>query len=254
MVFILFNRKLILILIVCIFLVCISVVSAADGQNSTNIDDSQKVDDIKSVKLSTQKLSTTYGSGKDFKVKAIDTNTKKPVSKLKLTLKVYTGKKYKKITKTTDSKGTVKYPVSKLKIGKHKIIVKVKDSKITSKAKTSSVKIKKAKLTISAPKITNKLKESKKFKITVKNKETKKVMKGIKTLVKVFTGKKFKSYSLKTNKRGVVSINTKSLKKGTHKVTVKVKSNSKVKSASAKSSIKTVKKAQYMKLKVMVKL
>lgn len=244
----LFNRKVILILILSIFLVTISAVCAADdSQNSTGASD---VDEVKSVTLTPQKLSTTYASGKYFKVKAIDAKTKKPVSNLKLTLKVYTGKKYKTVSKTTNSKGIANYGASKLSIGKHKIVVKVKDSKITSKAKTSSVKIKKAKLTISAPKITSKYKVNKKFKVTVKNKESKKVMKGVKVIVKVFTGKKFKKYTLKTNKKGVVSINTKSFKKGLHKVTVNVKATSKIKSASAKSSIKTVASPQYIKIKV----
>jgi len=244
----LFNQKIILVLILSIFLVSVSAVCAAEGsQNSTVADD---VDEVKSVTLTPKKLSTTYDSGKEFKVKAIDINTKKPVSNLKLTLKVYTGKKYKSFTKNTDSNGVAKYSPSKLSIGKHKIIVSVKDSKITSKAKTSSVTVKKAKVTISAPKITSKYNENKKFKITVKNKESKKLMKGVKLLVKVFTGKKYKKYSLKTNKNGVVSINTKSLKKGLHKVMVNVKSTSKIKSASAKSSIKTVENAQYMKIKV----
>ena len=242
------SRKVLLILILSIFIVGISAVCAADdGQNSTS-DASEG--EVKSVTLTAKKLSTTYDSGKQFKVKAVDASTKKPVPNFKLSLKVYTGKKYKTITKTTDSNGIAKYSASKLNIGKHKIIIKVKNSKITSKAKTSSINIKKAKVTISAPKMTNKLKESKKFKITVKNKESKKPMKGIKVLVKMFTGKKFKTYSLKTNKNGVAGINTKSLKKGLHKVTVKVKSNSKIKSASAKSTVKIVEGAKYMKIKV----
>ena len=75
-------------------------------------------------------------------------------------------------------------------------------------------------------------------------------MAGIKVTVKIFTGKNSKSYSLKTNKNGVIKINTKSLKKGSHKVTINVKKTSKIKSASAKSTIKTVENPTYIKLKV----
>ena len=38
--------------------------------------------------------------------------------------------------------------------------------------------------------------------------------------VKVYTGKKAKIYTLKTNKKGVARLNTKKLKKGKHKVVI----------------------------------
>lgn len=54
--------------------------------------------------------------------------------------------------------------------------------------------------------------------------------------MKVYTGKKSKTYKLKTNTNGLVSINTKSLKKGSHKVSLKIKGTKKY-----KSTIKTSK-------------
>lgn len=248
-----FLKRLFLISILLIIILGISTVSASNSTNLQNndADSNIQVDNVKSITLTPKKLSTTYASGKYFKVKAIDTETKKPVSKVKLTLKVYTGKKYKKITTTTDSKGIAKYSPSFLKIGKHKIIVNVKDKqKFTSKAKTSYVKVSKAKLTIKAPKTTNNYKANKKFTVTVLNKESKNPMKGIKVLLKVFTGSKYKKYLLKTNKKGVVSINTKKLSKSSHKVVVNVKKTSKIKSASAKSTIKIRDSSKSIKLKV----
>ena len=254
-----FKRKIFLIFIALILFFGIAAINAAEGvQNSTVASDSSAVgeelnDDAqtKSITLSPEKLSTTYGSGKSFKVKAIDTKTRKTVSSVKLILKVFTGKKYKRISLATDFKGIAKFPASKLSIGKHKIIVNVKDDKkYSSNAKTSIVKVSKAKLKISAPKITHDYKKNKKFQVTIKNKESNKLMKGVKVLLKVFTGNKYKKYSLKTDKNGVVSINTKNLKKGTHKVTVSVKATSKIRKASAKSSIKTVGNAKHIKLKV----
>ena len=245
-----FDRKFLIILVFVVLALAISAVNAADDANGTVISDDNAVnvdaDTVKSVSLKATKLSTTYKSGKYFKVKAIDGETKKPVNNLKINLKVQNGKKYKKLTIKTDSNGIAKYLPSKLSIGKHKVIVKAKNSK----SKTTSILISKAKLSISAPKITHTYKDGKKFKITIKNKESKRVMKGIKVIVKVFTGKAFKKYSLKSNKKGVVSINTKSLKKGSHKVLINVKKTSKIKSASAKSTIKTVEKAKYIKLTV----
>ena len=116
--------------------------------------------------------------------------------------------------------------------------------------KYSSIKISKAKLKISAPKITGYYKESKRYKIAVKNRESKKPMKSIKVMIKVFTGKKYKKYSLKTDKKGIVSFNMKSLPKGKHKVVINIKSNSKVKSAVLKTYIKTIARSNVINLKV----
>ena len=247
-----FNKKLIFLIVIIVCFLVVSTVNAEELDNSTNVsNNSDNSKDHQSITLNPEKLSTTYGSGKTFKVRAVDSKTKMPAGNVKLLLKVFTGKKYKKVSVTTDSKGVAKYSASKLSIGKHKIIVKVSDTKkYSSKAKTSTVKITKAKLKISAPKITSTYKQNKKFKATVKNRESDNPMKGIKVLMKVFTKNKYKKYSLKTNKNGVVSINTKNLKKGLHKVTVNVKATSKIKKASAKSTIKTVDNAKYIKLKV----
>ena len=224
--------------------------AASNGSAQTELTKSNSAEP-ESISLSVSKLSTTYGSGKYFKVKAIDSKTKKPVVNVKLILKVYSGKKYKKITAATDSNGIAKYYASNLGIGTHKVTINVKDSKkFLSKMKYSSIKISKAKLKISAPKITGYYKESKRYKITVKNRESKKPMKSIKVMIKVFTGKKYKKYSLKTDKKGIVSFNMKSLPKGKHKVVINIKSTSKVKSAVLKSYIRTIARSNVINLKV----
>ena len=106
-------------------------------------------------------------------------------------------------------------------------------------AKTSSNgKLTKATLKVSAPAVTNVYKKSQTFKVTVKDKKTGKAMKGVKVTIKVYTGKKYKTYQVKTNGKGVASINTKSLSKANHKVLINIKGNKKYKGASAKSSIK----------------
>ena len=90
-----FKRKIMLIAFLAIFFIAISAVSA-DSDNSTVSDVASNINDnapaVKDVSLKTSSLSTTYGSGKYLKVSAVD-SIKKPVSKLKLTLKVFTGKK-----------------------------------------------------------------------------------------------------------------------------------------------------------------
>ncbi|WP_295611479.1 cyclophilin-like fold protein [uncultured Methanobrevibacter sp.] len=224
--------------------------AASNGSAQTELTKSNSAEP-ESISLSVSKLSTTYESGKYFKVKAIDSKTKKPVVNVKLILKVYSGKKYKKVTAATDSNGIAKYYASNLGIGTHKVTINVKDSKkFLSKIKYSSIKISRAKLKISAPKITGYYNESKRYKIAVKNRESKKPMKSIKVMIKVFTGKNYKKYSLKTDKKGIVSFNMKSLPKGKHNVVINIKSTSKVKSAVLKTYIKTIARSNVINLKV----
>ena len=273
------DKKIVLVLIFIVAILSISAANASENRNNAtgvvvnneSISDSMSIfnesavsngsaqteltksnsAEPESISLSVSKLSTTYGSGKYFKVKAIDSKTKKPVVNVKLILKVYSGKKYKKVTAATDSNGIAKYYASNLGIGTHKVTINVKDSKkFLSKMKYSSIKISKAKLKISAPKITGYYKESKRYKIAVKNRESKKPMKSIKVMINVFTGKKYKKYSLKTDKKGIVSFNMKSLPKGKHKVVINIKSNSKVKSAVLKTYIKTIARSNVINLKV----
>ena len=80
--------------------------------------------------------------------------------------------------------------------------------------------------------------------------ESKKPMKGIRVSVKVYTGKKYKKYSLKTDKNGTAGFNMKPLTKSNHKVVIKVKATSRIKYAFSKTYIKTVAKQKVIKLKV----
>lgn len=184
-------------------------------------------------------LSTTYDSGKAFTMTVLD-GDKKPVSGLKLTLKVYTGKTSKNYYATTNSNGVASFKLASiLAIGTHKVEITSSNTAYDVKKTTSSIKVAKAKTTVKAPKVTAKVKKTKYFKVTVKNKATKKVVKSLKVKVKVYTGKKYKTYTIKTNKKGVAQLNVKSLKVGKHKVVLS-SGNAKY-TVSAKSTI-TIKK------------
>nr|WP_295161912.1 DUF3344 domain-containing protein [uncultured Methanobrevibacter sp.] len=184
-------------------------------------------------------LSTTYNSEKAFTITVLDSD-KKPVTGLKLTLKVFTGKASKNYYATTNSKGVATFKAaSALAIGTHKVEITSSNTAYDVKKTTSSIKVAKAKTTVKAPKVTAKVKKTKYFKVTVKNKASKKVVKGLKIKVKVYTGKKYKTYNLKTNKKGVAQLNIKSLKVGKHKVVIS-SGNAKY-TVSAKSTI-TIKK------------
>ncbi|WP_405267647.1 Ig-like domain-containing protein [Methanobrevibacter sp.] len=194
------------------------------------------------ARLTPTKLTTTYASGKCFKVKLTNSKTGLPISGIRLKLKVYTGKRYITKTVTTNSKGIAKYSASALKVGTHKVITSVKDSKYASAAsKKSSIKIKKAPYRISAPKAVGVYKKSTTLKVTVKNKASGKAVKGVKVTFKVYTGKKYRTYTAKTNKNGVAKISSKSWSLGVHKVTAKAKATKSYKAASKKGSIKIVK-------------
>ncbi len=181
------------------------------------------------------KLTTTYDSGKYFQVKVTMNGT--AMAGVKIKLLVYTGNKYKTYYITTGTNGIAKLSASKLAIGTHKVIVSSDEStsSMTATKKTSYIVINKATTTVSAPKVTNKYKAKKYFKITIKNKATGKLVSGLKLKIKVYTGKKYKTYTVKTNSKGVASLSTRYIKRGTHKVVI-----------SSANSKYTVKKSGYL--------
>lgn len=195
------------------------------------------------ITITPTKLSTTYASGKYFQVKVVNSNTKKAVSGAIVKLQVYTGKNAKTVSVKTGSNGIAKYDTSKLSLGTHKVIVSNGQTSYFSGAKkTSSIKISKASYNIVATKVSNPYKQSANFKITVKNKASGKGVSGVKLTVKVYTGTKYKPYTLKTNSKGEATINTKALSKGSHKIIISTKATANYNAASKTSSVSIVTK------------
>lgn len=95
-------------------------------------------------------------------------------------------------------------------------------------------KLIKTQTSVKAPKLTKDLNESKTFDITVKDKKTKKPVKNIKLKVKI----RNKTYTVKTNSRGIAKFNPESLAKGTYSVLI-YSENLKY-YVSAKSTIKII--------------
>ena len=216
------------------------------------IDNSFNVYPIFNVKVN--KLKAGYSSNKYFTLKFSwgykDSLIKKYMEKhwgeqspwmwyrVKLTL--YDGKKTKIVNVKINDQGKAAFKISKLDIGKYNVKITENDNGydsiagvIVSLLKYSSIEITKAKAKVKAPKITAKFKKSKFFKVTVKH--NKKAVKKVKVKLKVYTGKKFKTYTLKTNKKGVAKLNAKKLKKGKYKVVIS--SGNKNYKFSAKSKI-----------------
>lgn len=191
-----------------------------------------------------KKLTTKYGTCKSFKVRVINSKTKKGIGGVKLLLKVYTGKKAKKVHVTTDSSGNAYYSPSKLKVGKHKVKVSVAAGAVTAKAKKSKITVKKASIGLNTYDGIWYYKNVKKGKyyIGVYNKNSGQYLKGMKIKVKVYTGKKAKTYNLKTKKDGFAILKTKGIKVGKHKVKITFKGNKNFKKASAKNTIEVTKR------------
>ena len=174
---------------------------------------------IKNAKISAKKTTAYYNYGSKFKVKM--TNSKGVALKgAAVLLNVYTGKKYKVVRINTDDKGYAYWTVSGISIGKHRVLIGSGSNGATSNVVQTYITVKKGKTIVTAPKVTNKYKTSAYFKITLKTYGTKKILKGVYLTVKVYTGKKYKTYKVKTNKKGVASLNTQALSKGTHKVVI----------------------------------
>ena len=169
-----------------------------------------------------------YGKRNYFVVKLINKKTNKAVkgANIRLKLKYYPynkGEKTLAITKKTNKNGKAVFEViSQIKRGDNsevKFYFNFANSK-KYPIMISGYPEETIPLTVKAPKVSAKYKKSKYFYANFKNKATGKVLKNKKVKIRVYTGTKYKDYNLKTNKKGTVKINTKSLSKGTHKVVI----------------------------------
>ena len=188
---------------------------------------------------------TTFNSGKTLTFKAIELASGKGVSGIKL--KYYIESESKRWYAETNSNGVAVFKsLSKVCLSDdgdwNKIIITcdVPDKYSYDYFHDIDVHfvVNKAKTIVKAPKVVNKYKKKKYFKVTVKHKTSKKVLAGLKLKLRIYTGKKYKTYTVKTNKKGVASFNTKKLKKGNHKVVIKSASNKYIVKANSKIKIK----------------
>ena len=172
------------------------------------------------VVLKFKKIKTTYDSGKKLKIQAINKITNKPVPKAKLTIKVFTGKRYSTYNIVCDENGNAEFDTSKLSVGKHGITITSKDKNIQLSKVKSEIKIKRADAKVISPKS---IKRGLKLKVTVKNKISGNPIVKTTFKVKIYTGKYYRTADAKTNSKGILKIKTKNLSKGKHKITVKLK-------------------------------
>ena len=192
-----------------------------------------------SGKLTAKKVTTYYKAGKYFTVKLTNTKKKKPIYDAKVNIKIYISKnRYYNYNGKTGMNGQIKLLLDTLKPGSYKVVISCADKKdYSAKEITSKIVIKKAPAKLTPKKMTAKKGAKKFFQVKVKNKKTKKVIKGVKVKIKVYTGKKAKTFTAKTNAKGIAKISTAKLKVGKHKVVV-TSANKYVVAKKAKSTIK----------------
>lgn len=203
------------------------------------LDDSLKPFYLYEVNIKNKLSKVYYHSGKTIRIDIINSKSKKTVRTYDMELRINNefkdDEQYRKsiVTKVyVASSDYLIFPVSSWKVGTYKI--SIKHDNLYTKAMTFKVTVLKAKTIIKAPKVTAKFKKSKYFKISIKNKATKKAVK--KTYVKVKIGKK--TYKIKTDSKGIAKFNTKKLKVGKYKVTITSGNSNYIMSAKSKIVIK----------------
>ena len=147
---------------------------------------------------------------------------------------IYDGNKYLGYAYVDSS--TTKINIGKLSKGYHYIYVTIDG--IETK---NHINVVTPKLVVKAPKVTAYHKAKKYFKVTVKKG---KAVKGLKIKLRVYTGKKYKTYTIKTNSKGVAKFNTKKLKVGTHKIVIISKKKGYKFKKTSKIKIKAKKRAR----------
>ena len=166
------------------------------------------------------KITYSTKNAKNLKVKIKITSPWKVSLSQKIKIKIKSKNGYTSKWLKTDSNGKLTITVpSNVKIAKKYITISMKNGVGSVKSIT--------KIKDSAKfKYDKKVKKGSKIAVTAKNKATKKLIKKTKFKVKVYTGKKYKTFNVKSNSKGVFKISTNNLTKGRHKVNV-ILSNSK---------------------------
>ena len=176
--------------------------------------------------IKASKLTVALKSAGVWTITLVDSKNNKGIANMRLTLKVYTGKKYKTAYVTTNSKGVASYKTKDLGAGSHKIIVSGTHCGYKfNKFESTITVVKQTPLKFKLQKRTNG-KSGSLLSYLVFNKNTNKGINGVKMKVLIYTGKKYKTYTLTTKKiksnkktyNGAIGFATNSFSAGKHKV------------------------------------
>ncbi|WP_405294547.1 hypothetical protein [Methanobrevibacter sp.] len=194
--------------------------------------------------IQASKVTVAVKKGNLWTIRLVDSKTGKPISNMKLQLKVFTGKKYKAVSLTTDSNGQARYQTKALSIGTHKVEVGGTHFGYTFNTLKSSISVIKPKaLTFKIQKRSND-KRGSLVSFIVMDKKTKKGINGVKVKLLLYTGKNYVTINLKTKKvgkySGAVGYSTNKLSVGKHKVVIVP---AEIKYSGSKSTSMTIKKS-----------
>lgn len=194
--------------------------SPDDSHNSVDADLSITVNKATAV-IKASKVTVALKKGTFWKIKLVDSKSGKAIANMKLTLKVFTGKKSKTLTVTTNSNGEANYQTKGLTKGTHKVVISGSHVSYNFNTLTSSIKVIKPKKLTFKVKVSND-KDGSSLSITTNYK--KKPINGVKLKLLVYTGKKYKTVILKSKTKGkykgVAGWGTNKVSVGTHKVVV----------------------------------
>ena len=189
-------------------------------------------------KFTAPKVSTYYRSGKVFTVKLTNTANKNAMFASKMNIKVYVAKnRFYNYSATTDAKGVVKFKIN-YNPGTYKVVISSNDKGYSAKALTSQIKVAKCPIVMTPTALS--VKKGSNFKVKVTNKNNKKVLSNVNVRVKIYTGKKYKTYTIKTNSKGIASLKI-GQKVGKHKIVLTPKATSLYKATKVSKTL-TVKK------------
>ena len=187
-----------------------------------------------SGKFTAPKIGTYYRSGRIYSIRLTNTKNKANIYGASVNIKVYISKyRFYNYTGVTDGYGKINIKVN-YKPGTYKVVVSNNDKGYTAKAVTGQIKVYKHPIKF-AP-VAYKVKKGNYFKVKVISLKTKKVLSAVKIKVRVYTGKKSKVYTIKTNKKGIANLKVVQ-SVGKHKI---VLTNPATKLYSAKSLTKTM--------------
>ena len=175
-------------------------------------------------------LNVPYGSNETFTVTFTDSATGVPIGNEYLRIRLVNVAD-DAFLYLTDPQGKVQIKVNQFSPGNYQFNVAVaNEDNIQAYSKTANVVINEPIKKLTVVGTTKKFKNSGQIILKVKDKSTGKFISGIKLKIKVFTGKKYKTFNLVTKKSKKISnaigvlLKTNKFSVGTHKVTVKITS------------------------------
>ena len=185
----------------------LKVTTAPRNENYNSVDAFIDVVVTKNTaKITAKSKNFAYKSGVKWAITLKDASNS-PISGMKVAIKVFTGKKAKTYSATTNSKGVANFDASKLSVGKHKVILSVSHKGYTNKAVTSSVKIiKPTELKFKLQQKTSNSKGEGGVSYMVLDKKTGKGINGVKFKCLIYTDKKYTTHYLTTKK--IKGVNT----------------------------------------------